>query len=97
MCRDTLEIGGKIIARKGVVPTADARDRPRKLAGFYRFCPLEQQMFEKMRQTGFTGLFVGRTNPVPQHLHHDGGTAVLDHDDLKTVVERECFWRKYGC
>jgi hypothetical protein len=46
-------------------------------------------VFEKMRDARDAGLLIRRAGPVPDHVHHDGGAVVLDHDDLHPVRKRE--------
>jgi len=40
-----------------------------------------------MRDAANAGRLVGRARFVPQHVHHNGGALVFQHDGLKTIVE----------
>ena len=46
---DELVVAGVVPAGEGVFPAAIGGDDPGKFPGFQRFCALEQQMFDKMR------------------------------------------------
>ena len=42
-----------------------------------------------MRNARYTRLFICCTRTIPEHMDHDGGAVIFDHDDLKPVVQRE--------
>ena len=49
--------------------------------------PKVEQMFKKVRDAGMSRRFVGGTDLVPDHLHHDGRAVILDHHHLQSVVQ----------
>ena len=46
-------------------------------------------MFEKVSDSRLAGRLVGRTDPIPDHVHDDRSAVILDHDRLKAVLEFE--------
>ena len=87
--RNALKIGGVVIAREGIVPTAICRNGSRELARLERFSPLEQEVFKEMRDTRHARRFICRSCPVPDHMHHHRSAVIFNNDDLHAVVERE--------
>ena len=89
VARDALDIGGVVLAREGVVGTAVRGDDLRELAGRDGRRSLEHQVFDEVGDAGFARRLVGRADLVPDHLDNDRGARILDHDDLKPVVQGE--------
>ena len=87
ICRNSLEIGGVIVAGKGVVGPTIRRDGRRELAGGQFVRAFEQKVFQKMCNARLTNLFIRRSGSIPDHLHHNGGTVIFDHDYLHPVIK----------
>ena len=63
-------------------------DRFGELTGGHGRCALEHQMFEKVRKAGLAGIFINRTNPVPDHVGHNGCPMVFDDHQVQAVIQR---------
>jgi hypothetical protein len=89
--RHALVIGGVVVGGEGVLLAAEFGHRVRELARRMCLGSLEHQMFEEMRDAGFSALLVGRADAVPDHVGHDGSAPVRHDNDIETVRERKGF------
>ena len=51
----------------------------------------KHQVFEKMSESGFSGLFVLRTHVIPDVYRNYGRLVVRVNDNLQAIVQRELF------
>ena len=86
---DTLEVGGEVVAGKGVVGPAIRGHGLGQFARRQRVGALEHQVFQIVGKAGLARHLVGGSDPVPDHLHDDRGAVILDHHRLQAVVQRE--------
>ena len=88
LARQALEIGGEVGRGERVLLAADGGERLREPAGRVLGGAFEHQMFEEMGDAGFADRLVGRADLVPDHVGHDRGAVVRNHDKLEAVRER---------
>ena len=84
---DTLKIGRVIVAGKGVLLSADLRDRLRERALGVLVRALEHQMFEEMGDARLSRRIVRRAVAIPHHMRHHRRPMIGDDDDCHSVVE----------
>ena len=86
---DTLIIGGVIARGEGVaLATIDVNQAVKDAKRVFRRA-LEHQMFEKMREAGFSGYFVGGADPVPHHVGDHGGTVIRNDHHFHAIGKLE--------
>ena len=84
-----LEVGGEVVAGKGVLQTANLGNKFGELALRMGLGALEHQVLEEMRDTRLARRIVGRAVAVPDHVGDDGGPSVWDNEDLEAVLKSE--------
>ena len=86
---DALVVGCIVIAGECVVlPTLGGHGLGKLTRGEV-FRLFEHQMLQKMRDARGAGGFIRRACLIPDHMHHNGGSVILDHHDLHPIVQGE--------
>ena len=89
LARHALKEAGIVVGGEGVLLAADRGNCLRKPVARILRGAFEHQVFEEMRQTGFSGRFVGGADLVPDHVGDDRRAMIRHDHDFKTVAERE--------
>ena len=85
VCRDALEIGGVVPRGEGIVIAALGLHDFRKFARRHVIRALEHQMLQKMRDARVSRWFIRRADAIPDHMDHNRGAMIFDHDNLQPV------------
>jgi hypothetical protein len=93
---DALEICGVVLRGEGVVRPAIRGDDLRECAVGDLAGGLEHQMLEKVGDAGMAPGFIGRPDPVPDHMGHDRGAVVLDDNYFHAIVQPEIAHGRFG-
>jgi len=83
----TLEIGGVVVSREGVLLPAELRDEIGEGALGMLLGSLEHQMLEKMRDARLAKRIVGGAVLIPDHMGHDRRAGVGNDHDFHAIVE----------
>jgi hypothetical protein len=83
--RHLLEIGGVVVAGKGIVTAAGIGDTAVELTGPGRRGALEHHVLENMRDAGAAICFVHAAGAIPDHVHHRRRPPVLLDNDAQAI------------
>ena len=89
LARHALIEAGIVARCERVLLAADRGNFLRKAVARMLRGAFEHQVFEKVRQTGFSRRFVGGADLVPDHVGDDRSAMIRHHNDFKTVSKRE--------
>ena len=74
---------------KSIINAAISGDNFGKLAGGDFFSTFKQQMFKKMGNTGFSILFIGCADLVPDHMSNNRRSVIGNNHNFHAIGERK--------
>ena len=83
-----LEIGGVILAGKGIVASASGGDPAVELTGADLRRPFEHHVFKHMSDAGLAIDLIHAADTVPDHLDNSRGAAVFIDDHAQAILQR---------